>query len=185
MFKTVRQEYAKLTHAQQRAIYWTFYIIGSELSKLIILFIIFSLLGKQLEFILTAIILLPIRCNAGGLHLQTYWGCLIATILFFLCAIVPLPILFPINVQLALSLLLLCAILNTCLGPVINPTRPSLSASQIKKSRICITLTFLLYGIILLVTRNVEKWSCCIWILVLQTIQLILAKCKGDNHHVK
>jgi len=57
--------------------------ILSESSKFIIMFIIFFMLGKENYFLLSFLILSPIRAYSGGIHFYTYRACLVFSMLVF------------------------------------------------------------------------------------------------------
>lgn len=62
-------------------------IIFSELSKLFILFTLFSILRKKTDFFYSFLALFLIRTFTGGLHFKTYGKCLIFSGLFFYTSI--------------------------------------------------------------------------------------------------
>ncbi len=178
MLNIILHEYQKLTELERKALHIGIKIIISELSKTIILFLFFLALNKQKEFIFTVLILLPLRCNMGGLHFHTYKGCLLATFIIVSMPILVLPNVVHITKEIGILLLLICFITNMVIGPVINPTRPALSSIDIRNIRIRISVIFVMYVVLLLSVLSKDYMTFCIWIIIEQTLQLILAKYK-------
>jgi Accessory gene regulator B. len=63
-----------------------------EIEKLIIIFLLFSLIGRHAYFLITLMALISIRVVAGGYHSQTPINCLLVTLFGFFLAIVVLPL---------------------------------------------------------------------------------------------
>lgn len=182
MLDIIRKTYNDLPENEKQAIYWGNKLIGVELSKFIILLIIFIIMGKWGEFLISITMLLPLRCNLGGLHFKTYYSCLFATFVIFFIAIFLLP-----NIILSrtlVSLLMGCCILLTWkLGPIMNPTRPPLQKSKIIKLKKRAVLILIFYTVLYCTFPNNTYIICSIWITVEQTLQLLLSKYKGGIQH--
>ena len=69
---------------QIESIRYSLLSIMLELEKWIVLICLFSILGMEYDFLIFAICLLCVRIYHGGLHMKTYTGCLIYSILYFL-----------------------------------------------------------------------------------------------------
>lgn len=175
MLSIIQKAYGELSEKEKQAIYWGYKLIGTELSKFIILLIIFIIIGKWGEFLISIAMLLPLRCNIGGLHFKTYRTCLLVTFSIFIVAIIILPKFILTKVKVIL-LMFLCLILTLIIGPIINPTRPSLSKFQIKKSKKRAAIIFVIYTILYCIFPDNQYIICGIWITIEQTIQLLLAK---------
>lgn len=178
MLNIILQEYENLTDFERKALQFWGKIVISELSKIIILFLFFMAINKSKEFLFTVSILLPLRCNMGGLHFHTYKGCLLATFIILTMPILILPNVVHITKETGILLLLICFITKMIIGPVINPTRPALSSIDIRNIRIRISVIFVIYILLLLTVLSNDYMACCIWIIIEQTLQLILAKLK-------
>jgi len=63
-----------------------------EIEKLIIIFVLFSLIGRHDYFLITLMALISIRVIAGGYHSKTAIKCLLVTLFGFFLAIVVLPL---------------------------------------------------------------------------------------------
>lgn len=62
-----------------------------EVEKVIIMFLLFTLMGCADYFMITLVVLISIRSVAGGYHSQTAFRCLLVTLMGFFLAIVVLP----------------------------------------------------------------------------------------------
>ncbi len=71
---------------QIESIRYSLLSIMLELEKWIVLICLFSILGMECDFLIFAICLLCVRIYHGGLHMKTYTGCLIYSILYFFVA---------------------------------------------------------------------------------------------------
>lgn len=175
LLSILHETYEKLSEKEKQSIYWGYKLIGAELSKFIIIFIFFILIGKWGEFLISIIMLLPLRCNMGGLHFKTYHVCFMVSFAVFVIAILFLPkIVLPYACM--IIFLLICLILNVFIGPIINPTRPALSKFQIKRCKKRAVL-ILIFDIILYCTFPTNQYIICgIWITIEQTLQLVISK---------
>ena len=71
---------------QIESIRYSLLSIMLELEKWIVLICLFSILGMEYDFLIFAICLLCVRIYHGGVHMKTYTGCLIYSILYFFVA---------------------------------------------------------------------------------------------------
>lgn len=149
--------------------------ITMETSKFIIMLILFNNFGKLAEYLFGTLILLLLRINTGGLHFSTYTGCLIFSIFLFYLGCVYLPSKYQIRKVEMLILLLGCMTLNYIIGPVISKKRPALTSSQIKKSKITALKFIFLYIIAVVFFSEKPLIKIGFWIILLQTVQLIIA----------
>lgn len=171
MFTYIQKKY-KFTDYQTAQLKYTFTIIFSELSKFTILLLIFH---KQAAVFLYSFILLSIlRLSVGGLHAKTYWGCLLGSFTFFYTALCLLPqIMIP---KTAMFLLLVGCILIICkTGPIASPLREQPDA--VMKKRLVQQSFFMNFmHLILFVLFDNKLFTTGSWIVILQTIQLVISK---------
>ena len=71
MLTYIQKKY-KFTDYQTAQLRYTFTIIFSEVSKFIILLLIFH--GQSVAFLYSFILLGILRLSVGGMHAKTYWG---------------------------------------------------------------------------------------------------------------
>ena len=151
----------------------------SEVSKAFIMGVIFY---KHLPlYIFALLIMLVLRCSTGGIHFYTYIGCLTTSVLFLWSGIILLPnIAFPLYVK--LILLLLCTISCYYIGPVPSKYRPTYSKKFIQKCKLIISTFIFLYTIILYVMPESSYINVGFWIIILHTLQLLVAKYIRKEH---
>lgn len=152
-----------------------FLSIVMELSKFIIMVILFTTIGKPLEFLFGTFILLLSRSNTGGLHFSSYISCLTFTILILYAGCVFLPKTINIPDIGMLILLLSCIIVTYLIGPIVSKSRPNPSSTQIQKSKLQSFKIIFIYFILTFLFSEYEFIQIGFWIILLQTIQLIFA----------
>ena len=145
----------------------------SESSKVFIMGIIFY---KNLPLYLFALFIMSIlRCSTGGIHFYTYAGCFITSLLFLWLCIKLLPYIFiPLNFR--ITALLICMFICYCIGPVASKYRPPFSKNFIKKCKIIISVFILFYTLILYIMPESQYLIVGFWIVILHTLQLLIAK---------
>lgn len=179
---------ANLNYSQNELelIRYGFSAITMEISKFIIMFILFNSLGKLSEYLFGTLILLLLRINTGGLHFSTYAGCLIFSIFLFYLGCVYLPGRYQIRKAEMLTLLFACMTLNYVIGPVISKQRPDLTSSQIKKSKLTALKFIFLYIIAVFFFSEKSLIKIGFWMILLQTVQLVIAYfLRKENYNEK
>lgn len=171
MYALIQKKYG-FTDYQIAQLKYTFTILFSELSKLVIIGFIYH---NHLALYLYAMALLSIlRLSTGGLHAKTYWGCFFASFAFFYLSISLLPQLHISKVVIA-ALIVGCMIAIYLIGPVasIFRTQPEGNTKKrlVAQSLIVISIHLILFCIFDSIFFTVGSW-----IIILQTSQLIAAK---------
>jgi len=168
----------KYTEYQIQQILYLVKTISSEASKILIMIIIFR--NQLLSYFLALIIMFFLRSFSGGIHFNTYMGCLLTTILYFVLAIKLLPqMTLPFAVK--VLLLCLCMILSTRIPPVTSKYRPTLSKPKIILCQnITTTFTFI-YIILLNIFPNSHLITVGFWVIILHFLQLITARILQKN----
>lgn len=170
------------THQQIKEIKYGMEVMFSELSKFITYIVIFSLLGKTYEFVIVSLILFSLRGYSGGIHFYKYSLCFIFSFIFMLLPIIILPLIdLPFYAYYILSFFSILIIY--IYSPITSVYRPI----QSKKRKIffkylSLTVSTLWIIILFVFLRDSQVFKSGIWIIVLQALQLILAKVKlrGD-----
>lgn len=160
-----------LNDYQIRQLKYMIITFTSEISKLVLLGILFY--AKFDSFIFTTLILLLLRKSTGGLHLKTYWGCLIFSAMYYIFAIVILPHI-PINVMIQILLLLLCIAINLKIGAVTSSYRPMANDHQIHRARKNIIIILSLYLFTYMIP-TIQYRTIGFWVIILHTLQLTVA----------
>lgn len=167
------QAQGKYTNYQIKQIIFLTKSISADISKVIILSILFY--NHLTEYLIALTVLFVYRTYSGGLHFNTYLGCLIATGSYFYLAIIVLPL---IHIPFLIKFLLLntCMVIFSKLTPVTSKYRPPLSSTKIILCQnITTTITFL-YIIILYIMPENPYITIGFWIIILHLLQLIFAK---------
>lgn len=153
--------------------------IGSEISKIMIMGILFH---RQLpQYFFALFIMVFLRSSTGGLHFYTYAGCLITSILYMFLALIALPHIV-IQKSLQLLLLLFCIVCCYLIGPVASRYRPKTSEQQREHRRNITCLFLFFYSLALYIIPESPFIITGFWVIILHSLQLILAKIreKGD-----
>ncbi len=158
---------------KMREYYWKCFI--SEFSKIIIYFVVFSLLGFTKEYLAALLFLMLFRNNGGGIHCKHYTSCLLVSFTFLcLCillgvCVVPPQLLIYISVA-------VCGILGYFLVPITSSNRPSATPEQVKKSKKNTVILITLFFILTCICPLNRYLYIGYWTLILHIIQLAIAR---------
>lgn len=156
-------------------------VLINEISKLLILLILFSVAGKTKEFIYSLLALITIRPFAGGLHFKSYAGCLVFSGIFFASSMF-----LNNNIYLAsnipiIFILLIATILF--IAPITSENRPVYSKEKLLQFKLISLAIILIHFIAYTILNENSYLNNSIWIFILQSIQLIIKK--GVNLYEK
>lgn len=156
-------------------IHYVIIAFASEISKILILFFLFLVLGMEADFFASIAVLLSIRNFTGGIHLQHYLSCLFFTFTFLLTAIVLgqhcfLPVWFQV---LSLSI---CMGAIYIIGPVSSDNRPAPAPQKCLIFKVTACFITALYLILILCVKNLPFKNLVYWVTFLQIMQLTAAK---------
>lgn len=153
--------------------------IVSEISKLIIYFIIFSLFSLTKEFIIAALFFIIFRIYSGGFHQDTYFKCFITSFLLLLI-IIKLPDLIYFTLTTKIILLAITYILTFIYSPVDHPNKRIKSIEQRKKIKnFSIIILIILSIVSLILSPSLSNIS--ISALFIQSITLPIGKIHQEN----
>lgn len=156
--------------------------LSSEISKILIMGIIFH---KHLSLYLFALfIMLCLRCSTGGLHFYTYAGCLLASTLYLGTALIPLPYI-SLSRWIQILLLLGCILICYTVGPVTSKYRPAFSSKHKKHCKLTSCILIFFYTIILYIMPENIYLVIGFWIIILHSLQLIVAKIQKKGVVIK
>lgn len=171
-----------LSNYQIAQIVFLFKTLLSELSKMIIMGILFH---NQLTLYLFALfVMLFLRCSTGGLHFYTYWGCLACSIIYVGLALLVLPFI-KIPTYLKLLLLLICIFICNFVGPVVSKYRPTPSKELYTRGKNATCMFIFIYSLILYIIPENEHLTVGFWIIILHSLQLIVAKIRKKGEYTK
>ncbi|WP_420862987.1 accessory gene regulator ArgB-like protein [Tissierella carlieri] len=149
-------------------------IIG-EVSKLTILFFLFWTLGKTADFIYCSSVLLIIRLFTGGLHFKTYGECLIFSGAFFYITIF-LKSNIRIDFRIVLILFMFSLITTIIFAPICSKSRPDFSYKRRWQFKLIGTISILIHFGMYFFTHKNPYFINSVWVITLQSIQLLIAK---------
>ena len=155
--------------------------ILSESSKFIIMFIIFFMLGTEKYFLLSFIILCPIRAYSGGIHFYTYKACLsFSMLVFFITSYLTPKYIGQVPLIIHLILSILSLIIIYIKSPQVSKYRKKMKMYNDPKiilSRKLITtfITLLFLCASFLLFKDTVYLNCAIITIFMQAFQLIPA----------
>ena len=154
---------------------YTLQAILWEIEKIIIIFLIFTLLGYQNYFLVTFIVLVSIRniASAGGYHSKTALSCLFITFTGFFLAIIVLPHI-PLN-NIAIITLSIFSLYATLLAaPMRSVEKDAIQNKEkdMQKKMFAFIVTLIWFLLIFFNKTNSYAYP-ALWIIVLQNAQLL------------
>ena len=169
-----------LSNYQVAQLTFVFKSTSSELSKMLIMGILFHNYLKLYAFLL--LIMCFIRTFSGGIHFYTYKMCLMASTIYIGSIITFLSkIILPIYVR--LFLLTLCIVVCYLIGPVLSNYRTYFPKKQLYFCRNVTCLIIFIYTIIMYIIPENPYFAAGFWMIILHSLQLFVAKIrkKGEN----
>ena len=163
----------KYTRYQVQKIMYVIKTLSADISKVILLGIIFR--NHFLSYIVAMTVLFLLRSFSGGIHNNTYIGCFMSTLIYFLLSIIILP---KITISFSIKVLLLTACIVLCewIGPITSKHRPPLSQAKIAICKSITVTNIFLFILIGNIIPNSPYITVGFWVIILHTLQLIVAK---------
>lgn len=171
-----------LTKNDLLKIYYSLQVILGDLSKFIIIFLIFLYLNQLPLFLLSFVILNSTRPLIGGLHCKTFMSCLIFSIIYFLMIVLFSTICPKLNNYFYIIFFIIAFILILKYSPCLNKKRP-IKNKKILKILSLISLTF--WCTLFFILRNVQICNCIFLSVLIQIIELIIINLKGGVYNAK
>ena len=152
----------------------------SDGSKMVFLCFLFYKLALLLPFLSALIPFLLLRQLTGGLHCKTYLGCLLATLSYFLTITILIPRFLFFERPVRLTLLLLCALSEYRLGPVLSNRELQISkrVTQVKKRAVLFLIILYLLLDVFLSAEPYHLYG--IYAIYLHAVQLTYTKIKKE-----
>lgn len=157
-------------------IQYTLEAILSDLTKFMIIFLIFLLLNEIPLFLLSFIILNSTRPLSGGIHCKTYYGCLICSILYFIIILLFTKLSSNLNTNFYIVFFIISLIITLIFAPCPNEKRPIKNKVTLKTLSL-ISLTF--WIILFFSISDLQICNCIVISIFLQIIQMIIINMKG------
>lgn len=170
----LKQKYG-LSNYQIAQLAFVFKTVSSELSKMLIMGIIFHQHLKMYFFLL--ILMSCLRSFSGGIHFYTYWSCLASSVIYMWSNIAVLSnIAVPRYTQ--IFLLLACIVICYLISPVLSKYRVHFPEKQLYFCRNITCLIIFTYTLVLYIIPENAYFLAGFWMIILHSLQLIVAKIK-------
>lgn len=173
---------SSLTKNDLLKIQYSLQVILGDLTKFLILFLIFLSLNELSIFLFSFILLISIRLFLGGIHCKTFSSCLIFSVIYFLSILFfsNLSIKLPTNFYLLFFIFSIITIL--IFAPCNNGKRPIKNKVMLKILSL-ISLTF--WSILFFRLSNTKICNCIFISILLQILQVIILNIKGGISNAK
>lgn len=151
-------------------------VLLSEFSKILIMFITFSIFHKGIDFLLIMFLTIPLRMHIGGFHMNSYFKCLGFSMGYCL-VIILLHQYFTIIPYIFVQLSFCSGLFLLAIAPVIPVERRDISTipkNTLKKRGLLIVLC---YTVLFVLWHN-DFTIYGQWIIIIQTLLLLVSK--GD-----
>lgn len=155
--------------------------ILSELSKLLIMAILFR--RQIIYYLFGLLVMIFLRCTMGGLHFYRYSQCLLASIIYIWLSIIVMPHIL-IYKYVEIILMIFSILICYYIGPLPSKYRPQYSKQYLTKMRLFTSKFIFLYTLILYIIPRSKFLSVGFWIIILHSLQLVIAKIlsKGEKN---
>lgn len=171
MFALIQKKY-DFTDYQIAQLKYTFTILFSEISKFAIMAFLFR--NHIAMYLYAAALLSVLHISSGGLHANTYWGCLLMSFSFFFASIYLLPQIGIAKIWMA-ALIVGCAAVTALIGPIESKYRKPLP-DHAKKRLVVQSLIIISIHLILFCLNDSEIFTVGSWIIIVEVAQLAIAK---------
>lgn len=149
-------------------------VLLSEISKIIIMLITFSVFNKGIDFIIIMLFTIPLKVHLGGVHMKSYAQCLGFSSAFCLL-IVLLNRYFTILPHIFVLLSICCGVLLYFIAPVIPIERRDITSIPKEALRNRGLLLVTCYTMLFVLWHN-DFTNYGQWIILIQTIILFITK---------
>lgn len=157
-------------------------MILGDLSKLILISLIFISLNQFPLFLFSYIILFSTRPLAGGIHCKTFIGCLASSILHFVIVVI-ISILLPrLNTYYYLAFFIISLLIIGIYAPCINIKKKTKNKTKLK---IFSLISFTFWIIIFFNLSDLKMSNCILVSTLIQISQLIILNIKGVVSNAK
>ena len=171
-----------LSSYQVAQIFFLFKTVGSEISKMIIMGILFH--DRLPLYLFALFVMVFLRSAMGGLHFYTYAGCLLTSMLYLWLAIYPLPHI-PLAKCWQMAALLVCILICNYIGPITSKYRPEECKQHFGQCKRFITIFTFIYALILYIIPENTYLNVGFWVIILHSLQLIVAKIRKKGEQMK
>lgn len=168
------------TEIQLEQIRYSILAIGGDLSKFLILLVLFSLLGHCPEYLYSFFTTTLLRVYIGGKHFNTYLGCLTFSTMYFSLTIFLTTLMTSQYYQYLLLLSIISAVVLLVIAPRISKKSGRNFKINIYKVKLIILFLVTLYIVIYFVEKE-PIYAIGPFTIIFQTIQLLMMK--GESYY--
>lgn len=167
----------EISQEQQNIIKYALNAIINELLKFIFLLCIFLITHRINFFLFSLIILTTIRTFSGGLHFETFIGCLIFTTIFFILTCLVFTVI-PRLPNLTYYFVSIFSFFVICVkSPCPSVKRPIMNTKKRQKLKLLSSFFTIIWLYVLsCCIKDVSLFNCGISTILFQAIQLILER---------
>lgn len=179
--KELLKKYYQFSDYQVAVLQFVGKTVASELSKLLIMGIIFH---DRLDlYTVAVVVMIFLRTATGGLHCNGYISCFLVSFTYMFLAIIVMPEI-PVNKVFQLILLFICMLCNYFVGPVTSTVHLPLKDGLVKKVRIQAFLFIFFFITVTYIVPESPYITVGFWVIILHTLQLVAARIikKGDPY---
>ena len=152
-----------------------------DASKIVIFFLLFSLFNMTTYFWYSLLYLILFRSSSGGIHCNSYLGCLtISLLVLSISIILGIYVFIPILHQTIFTILL--GIITVFFSPVLSSSRPNPGPSIIKRAKIRSSICIFVLIVLLTIYPKTIFSNIGFWSLVIHTFQLFIAHLRRWYH---
>jgi len=149
-------------------------VLLTDFSKMIILFIGFSFFNAQKDLLFILLFSIPIRINIGGFHMKKYLSCLsFSAVCYAGIAYMNYQLILDTNFLLLMGAISIISL--SIIAPILPKERLGVNGIKFRDLKIRAIILSIAY-LLLFVTVNNPYTRYAIWVLVVQTLLLILFK---------
>ena len=172
MLERIQKKY-DFTNYQIKQLEYAFKVMASEISKMLIICLVMFKDWKLCLFVF--FIMTMLRLCTGGIHCDTYIGCLFTSFTFVFLSINTAKIFIP-GKTLTIIALVICAILSYILSPVISKFHQKLNREIVKRVRLQVFLTIMSYTLVYMAFKSNPYIQTGCVVIIFNTLQLIISK---------
>lgn len=166
------QQHYNFSNYQMKQLAYLFLSIFSEISKFVILGILFY--PKLKVYLFSMVVMVFVRGVSGGLHCKKYFSCLALSYCYLLFALYILPQITVSKITMLIALLL-CCLITYYIGPVTSDYRPVPSSDMCARCKMQVFVIIFFYLILTYLLPESAYIASGFWIIVLHTMQLAAA----------
>lgn len=171
----VQKDYS-LTDKDIKYLKFTFTALLYDISKMVLLFVFFFLIDKTAAFLLCMSLLVLLRGNHGGLHTKHYFSCLLLSFFFLVFSICIMPAIWEVPKPVVLVGLTLCILIHYQIGPVRSEQCHVKDPGIFNRNQFHTFIIIFAFLILSYLLPSSELMTCGFWIIVAQSVQLVIAK---------